>query len=203
MDKGFLLVVSGPAGVGKGTICNEVIDGNEDIFYSISYTTRKPRAGEVDGVNYNFTDEETFKEMVKENKFLEYAHVHTNYYGTPRKYIEDKINEGKIVLLEIDVQGAIQVMNSDLDVVSVFILPPSMRELKSRIVNRNTETKEDINRRMKNAYGEIENLNKYDYFIINDDLDIAIQDLQNIVDTEKKKVNRNKGIEEKYLEEEI
>ncbi len=199
MDLGFLLIVSGPAGVGKGTVCNALLDRDDDVVFSVSSTTRKPRVGELDGVNYNFIDKEDFEEKIEKGEFLEYAFVHTDYYGTSKSFVEDGIAKGKIVLLEIDVQGAIQVKDKHPEAVTIFILPPSMEELERRIVDRNTETKEQIERRMKNAYKEINLLDKYDYFVVNDDLDQAIEDINSIILAEKHKVKRKINLKEKYL----
>lgn len=202
MSEGFLLVVSGPSGSGKGTVCNKLMDRNDDVIFSVSTTTRNPREGEVDGKNYFFIDENKFEEMVEKDEFLEHAKVHNNYYGTPRKFVIDEIEQGDIVLLEIDVQGALQVKENYENVVFVFLLPPSMEELENRIVNRGTESKEDIERRLKNAYKEINHIEHYDYFLINDDLDQAVLDIESIIKAEKLKIKRNKNIKEKIMKEE-
>lgn len=199
MEEGFLLIVSGPAGVGKGTICDELIKNDDDILYSVSSTTRKPRPGEIDGEDYNFIAKDKFEAMIKSNEFLEYAHVHTDYYGTPRSLVEKGISEGKVVMLEIDVQGALQVKEKYEEAVTVFILPPSMEELERRIVDRNTETKEEIIKRMSNAYKEIALVDDYDYFIVNDNLELAISDLEAILAAEKSKVERYGKISKRYL----
>lgn len=200
--KGFLIIVSGPAGTGKGTICKEVLKRNPDIVFSVSATTRKPREGEVDGVNYHFISEDEFKEMIANNEFLEHAYVHTNYYGSPKKQVIDEIESGKIVLLEIDVQGAMQVKENYDEAIFIFLLPPSMGELRRRIVARNTETKEEIDKRMENAYKEVDQLDEYDYFVINEDLDEAISQVENIIKTERLRVKRNLSIKNIILSEE-
>lgn len=199
MSKGFLLIVSGPAGTGKGTVCKEILERNKDILYSISATTRKPRKGEVDGVNYIFTDEDKFKDMVEKGEFLEYAYVHTNYYGTPKKYVIDQVEKGEIVLLEIDVQGALQIKQNYSEAIFVFLLPPSMKELKDRIIKRGTETMEDIERRYENAFKEIELLGKYDYFVVNNQVDQAVEDIEAIIRAERLRVKRHKNIKEEIL----
>ncbi len=199
MEEGFLLIVSGPAGVGKGTICDELIKNDDDILYSVSSTTRQPRPSEIDGLDYNFIAKDKFEAMIQSDEFLEYAHVHTDYYGTPRPLVEKGISEGKVVMLEIDVQGALQVKEKYEEAVTVFILPPSMEELERRIVDRNTETKEQIDKRMSNAHKEIALVDGYDYFIVNDSLDLAISDLEAIVAAEKSKVKRYSEISKKYL----
>lgn len=199
MSKGFLLIVSGPAGTGKGTVCKEILERNKDVLYSISATTRNPREGEVDGVNYIFTEEDKFKDMVEKGEFLEHAYVHTNYYGTPKKYVMDQVEKGQIVLLEIDVQGALQIKQNYSEAIFVFLLPPSMKELKSRIIKRGTESMEDIERRYENAFKEIELLGKYDYFVVNNQVDQAVEDIEAIIRAEKLRVKRHTNIKEEIL----
>ncbi|CAK7021508.1 guanylate kinase [Tissierella sp. P1] len=199
MSKGFLLIISGPAGTGKGTVCKALLERNKDIIYSISATTRKPRVGEVEGVNYFFIDEEEFKRMEKNDEFLEHAYVHTNYYGTPKKFVMDEVNKGEIVLLEIDVQGALQIKNNYSEAVFVFLLPPTMEELKNRIVKRGTETEEDINRRFENAFKELDFVGKYDYFVVNDKIEDAVSDIETIIKAEKLRVKRHSDIKDKVI----
>ncbi len=199
MAKGFLLIISGPAGTGKGTVCKELLERNKDIIYSISATTRKPRVGEADGVNYFFIDEEKFKSMVKNDEFLEHAFVHTNYYGTPKNFVMDQVNKGEIVLLEIDVQGALQIKNNYSEAVFVFLLPPTMEELKNRIVKRGTESEEDINRRFENAFKELDFVGKYDYFVVNDKIEDAVSDIEAIIKAEKLRVKRHSDIKDKVI----
>lgn len=199
MGKGFLLVISGPAGAGKGTICNELLKRNEDMIFSISATTRNPRSGEEDGVHYHFIDKIKFEKMVDENEFLEHAYVHTDYYGTPKQFVFNEIEDNKLVLLEIDVQGAIQVKENHPEVVSIFLLPPSMEELEHRIVTRGTETKEEIRKRMENAYKEIETIDEYDYYVINDEIEEAVEKVEEIIKAERLKVKRNPEIKKEYL----
>ena len=163
MSKGFLLVISGPSGSGKGTVCKKLLERNKNLVFSVSATTRKPREGEIDGVNYFFVDDEKFDEMISNNEFLEYANVHGNKYGTPINFVTKEIEKGEIVILEIDVQGAIQIKEKYKEAVFIFLIPPSMNELKNRIVKRGTETKEDIELRLKNALNELKFVDKYDY----------------------------------------
>lgn len=199
MDLGFLLIVSGPAGVGKGTVCNALLEDDKDVVFSVSSTTRKPRVGEVDGVNYNFIDREDFEAKISRDEFLEYAFVHTDYYGTSKDFVESGIKNGKIVLLEIDVQGAIQVKEKHPEAITIFILPPSMEELERRIVDRNTETSAQIQKRMNNAYKEIDLVDKYDYYVVNDNLETAIESIEAIIKAEKHKVERKLDLKSKYL----
>lgn len=199
MAKGFLLVISGPSGCGKGTVSKELLDRNEDIVFSISATTRKKRPTEEDGINYFFLEEEDFKQKVEEDEFLEYAFVHNNYYGTPRDFAIEQIDNGEIVLLEIDVQGALQVKKNYKNVVFVFLLPPTMDELKSRIIKRATESDEDIERRFKNAFKELDFVGEYDYFVVNDKLEDAVLDIEHIIKAEKLRVKRHSGIKEKII----
>ena len=178
MKKGFLLVISGPSGVGKGTVLHDLMNTQKNLVYSVSVTTRKQRPGEIEGVSYFFKSHEEFEKMIEEDKFLEYAKVHDNYYGTPKDFVEEKINEGKIVILEIDVQGALNVKKNIDNGVYIFLAPPSLSELKNRIVNRGTETESDINLRMHNARKELSYIKDYDYLVVNDHLNSAIKFLE-------------------------
>lgn len=188
--KGLLIVVSGPSGAGKGTICKELLK-RRDIDVSVSATTREPREGEIDGENYHFLEKDEFENKIENDEFLEYAKVYDNYYGTPKKYVLEKISRGEDVLLEIDIQGALQVREKYPEGIFVFILPPSMEELKARIINRGSETKESLEKRFSSAYGEIKYLKKYDYFIINDIIEDATDTLVSIIDAEKNRVDED------------
>ena len=190
MKKGFLLVISGPSGVGKGTVLHDLMNTQKNLVYSVSVTTRKQRPGEIEGVSYFFKTHEEFEKMIEEDKFLEYAKVHDNYYGTPKEFVEEKINEGKIVILEIDVQGALNVKKNIDNGVYIFLAPPSLSELKNRIVNRGTETESDINLRMSNAKKELSYIKNYDYLVVNDHLNSAINLVNEIINTEKHRVIR-------------
>ena len=199
MSKGFLLVVSGPSGCGKGTICNRLLQRNKGFVFSVSATTRKPRNGEKEGVNYFFIDDKKFKNMVENNEFIEHAKVHNNYYGTPKSFVLNEIHKGKVVILEIDVQGALQVKEAYPEAVFIFLLPPSMSELKNRIIKRGTETAEDINTRYKNAFEELKFIEEYDYFVINDEIIEAVEKTEAIITAEKLKVKRHKNILEEII----
>ena len=199
MSKGFLLVVSGPSGCGKGTICNRLLQRNKGFVFSVSATTRKPRNGEKEGVNYFFIDDKKFKNMVENNEFIEHAKVHNNYYGTPKSFVLNEIHKGKVVILEIDVQGALQVKEAYPEAVFIFLLPPSMSELKNRIIKRGTETVEDINTRYKNAFEELKFIEEYDYFVINDEIIEAVEKTEAIITAEKLKVKRHKNILEEII----
>lgn len=190
MEEGLLIVVSGPSGCGKGTICNELLKRNNNVNISISATTRKPRVGEIDGQSYFFVSEEKFKEMIENNEFIEYAHVHSNFYGTPKKFVLDKLGKGEDVLLEIDVQGALQIKKIYPKGVYIFILPPSMDELKDRIIKRGTETESDILKRLKTAYEELNYAKEYDYLVVNDELLDAVGKVESIITAEKCKTER-------------
>ena len=190
--KGVLIVISGPSGAGKGTICKELIERHDNIYISVSATTRSPRVGEVDGVNYYFLTQDEFKEKVNQNGFIEYANVHGNYYGTPKLNVEKMLNEGKDVILEIDIQGALQVKENFEEGVFIFILPPSMEELKRRIIKRGSETEESLMTRFKNAYKEINYVSKYNYAVVNDTLDLAVSKVEAIINAERCRVDRIK-----------
>ena len=187
MRDGFLMVISGPSGVGKGTVCEALREKRDDIKYSISATTRRKRPGEVDGENYYFLSLDEFKEKVKRDEFIEHAKVHNNFYGTPRDYVEENIGKGNIVILEIDVQGALQVKKNFPGAVYIFLLPPNIEELRSRIVKRATEDEETINLRMHNAEKELSFIDKYDYAVVNDEVDDTVYKIECIIEAEKLK----------------
>ena len=202
MDGGFLLVLSGPSGSGKGTVSESLMKNNDDIIFSTSVTTRTPRPGEVNGENYFFATREEFEKMVENDELLEHAFVHTNYYGTPKKFVFDEIEKGEIVLLEIDVQGALQVKKKYKEAVFIFLIPPTMDELKSRLVKRDTETEDEIETRYRNAFKELDFVGEYDYFVINDVIDNAVKDIETIIAAEKLRVKRHKDIKKEVQAEE-
>lgn len=194
MDEGLLIVISGPSGCGKGTICKKLLERNDSLNLSISATTRKPRKGEIDRENYFFIDEDDFKKMIEDDQLLEYANVYGNYYGTPKEFVLEKLKNGKDVLLEIDIQGALKVKEVYKEGIFIFILPPSMEELKSRIINRGTETEKDIEKRFESAYNELKFVKEYDYAVINDDVSNAVEVIEFIIAAEKHRVSRQKNI---------
>ena len=172
---GLLLVVSGPSGVGKGTLVKALMDRNSKIKMSVSATTREPRPGEIEGVHYFFKTEEEFKAMVDRGEFLEYIHVFgSKYYGTPRSFVEQHLANGFDVILEIDVQGAMKVKQAFPDAVLIFITAPSMSEIKSRLIGRGTETMEQVEKRFATAFEEIKMIPEYDDVIVNDVVDVAV-----------------------------
>ena len=202
MDGGFLLVLSGPSGSGKGTVSESLMKNNDDIIFSTSVTTRTPRPGEVNGENYFFASREEFEKMVENDELLEHAFVHINYYGTPKKFVFDEIEKGEIVLLEIDVQGALQIKEKYKEAVFIFLIPPTMDELRSRLVKRDTETEDEIETRYRNAFKELDFVGEYDYFVINDVIDNAVKDIETIIAAEKLRVKRHKNIKKEVQAEE-
>lgn len=206
-DKGILLVVSGPSGAGKGTICDALRKKYPKLNYSISMTTREPRKGEKEGVSYFFRTNEQFEQLIREDAFLEYAKVYDHYYGTPKKYALDKIDNGESVLLEIDIQGAMQVKEKYPEGVFVYIVPPSLDILSQRIHNRGTDTEEVIQRRLSQITEELKLAHKYDYIIVNDVLEDAVRKASSILEAENCKLSRNEGqveiIFNQYIKKEV
>lgn len=177
-----LVVISGCSGVGKGTVINEFMKRNsQDYILSVSCTTRKPRQGETDGINYFFLTHEEFEQNIKDGKFLEHANFAGNYYGTKQKYINEKLNEGYNVILEIDTQGALQVKEKMPEAILIFIAPPSIEELEKRLRGRHTENEETIQKRLAQVKTELERSQKYDYTIINDNIERAVEEIEKIV----------------------
>lgn len=201
--KGRLLVISGPSGAGKGSISKRIVEEVEDLIYSISMTTRAPRPDEVDGTNYYFVTHEEFEQTIKENGFLEYAKVYGEFYGTPSAKVMAYLEEGKDVVLEIDIQGAMNIRKSYPKGVLIFILPPSMAELRTRITGRGSETKSDIELRLGEALKEIAYIDKYDYCVVNGDLDEAVNRVKAIIIAEHSRVEEDiYELIQEYKEEE-
>lgn len=183
-EKGILFILSGPSGVGKGTVRQRLFELETDLQYSVSATTRQKRPNEIEGKDYFFKSETEFKEMIKQDKLLEYAQYVNNYYGTPKAYVEDQLEKGNDVFLEIEVQGALQVKENFPDGVFIFLFPPSLEELKNRIMNRGTETEALVLNRLKEAKKEIDMMSAYDYVVVNDDVDIAVSKIKAIITSE-------------------
>ncbi|WP_205666531.1 guanylate kinase [Aminipila luticellarii] len=202
MDKGQLFVVSGPSGAGKGTICQKLVE-DTNIELSVSMTTRKPRPFEKDGINYYFVTEEEFKEYMNEDGLLEYAEVYGNYYGTPKEMVMQKLNEGKDVVLEIDIQGAMKIKQAYSKGIFIFILPPSMAELRKRITGRGSETEDAINMRLGETLKEVSYIDKYDYCVVNGELSEAVERVRAIVKAEHSRVSESIFQLIKMYEEEI
>ncbi|MFC0722330.1 guanylate kinase [Enterococcus faecalis] len=201
-ERGLLIVLSGPSGVGKGTVRKAIFDSEENDFqYSISMTTRKQREGEVDGVDYYFRSRKEFEAMIEAGEMLEYAEYVGNYYGTPLTYVNQTLDEGKDVFLEIEVQGAKQVKDKVPDGVFIFLTPPDLAELKSRIIGRGTDEMSVIEERMAVAREEIEMMALYDYAVVNDEVPLAVQRIKDIIASEHFRVDRVIGKYIKMLEE--
>ena len=182
--RGKLIVVSGPSGAGKSTVINKVMERRNDLCFSVSATTRKPREGEVDGVNYFFVSETVFVRMIGDDELLEHAEYNREYYGTPRDYVEEKRRAGMHVLLDIEVQGARQVRERVPEAIKIFIIPPTLQMLEQRLRGRGTEDEEQIQRRLARARGEYREADFYDYVVINDDLETAANELNSIITAE-------------------
>lgn len=197
-EQGLLVIFSGPSGSGKGTVLRSLLSGRGDITVSISATTRAPRPGERDGVDYFFRTQEDFERMIREEQLLEYARYSGNYYGTPASFIRSQRDQGRHVLLEIEVQGALQVMERCPDAVSVFLVPPSMQELEDRLRGRGTETEDAIRRRLEAAHREISQMGRYQYVVVNDQVEKAAEDLSSILRAETRRFDRMKQIREEF-----
>jgi guanylate kinase len=188
-QKGILIVISGPSGAGKGTICKALAEKNR-YWISVSATTRKPRVGEVDGINYYFLKTDDFENKIIQNDFLEYAQVYGNYYGTPKSNVLKKLECGNDVILEIDIQGALKIKETFAEGIFIFVLPPSMEELKKRITERGSETAESLMTRFTSAYKELNYISKYNYAVVNTTVESAVNKIESIIIAEKCRVDR-------------
>ena len=202
-EKGNLVVISGPSGAGKGTVINKLLEMNENLYLSISETSRSIRGQEQDGVEYYFVTKEEFRKRIQDNKYLEYAIYNSNYYGTPKDRINEMLNKGIDVILEIEIQGAVKVKELIPDALFIFIMPTSLKELKKRIIGRKTETQEKVVERFKRAYQEINEASKYNYVVVNDEVEKAAMKVNSIIHAEKCRVDRIEEIYLNNLEEEI
>ena len=191
MPKGILTVLSGFSGAGKGTAMKRLMEKYDDYALYISATTRNPREGEVDGREYFFKATEEFEKMIAQDELIEYARYVNHYYGTPRSYVEEQLENGKDVILEIEIQGALKVKEKFPDTLLVFITPPSAKELRRRLIGRGTESMEVIEQRLARAKEEAEGIDDYDCLIVNDDLESCVDELHSVIQNEKKKVARN------------
>ena len=195
--EGILIIISGPSGSGKGTVVKELIK-QECFSLSVSATTRPPRPGEINGIHYYFYDKETFEKMKEEKELLEWAEFCGNYYGTPKKYVQKQMAENKNVILEIEVQGALQIKKMYPNCILIFMIPPNAKELQKRLTERGTEDKQTINRRMNRAIEEMEFVPQYDYIVINDTVEKAANAICSIVEAESMRSSRNLDIKEQF-----
>ena len=200
-ERGILIVVSGFSGTGKGTIMKELLNRYDNYALSVSATTRNPREGEADGREYFFKTVPEFEKMIAKEELIEYARYVNNYYGTPRAYVEEKLSEGRDVILEIEIQGALKVKEKFPETVLLFVMPPSAKVLKERLIGRGTETEDVILSRMKRAGEEAEGMDRYDYLVINDELSACVEEVHQIIRSEHKKSFRNRELIEKIREE--
>lgn len=204
-QQGLLIVISAPSGAGKGTIINKMLEKNNNLWLSVSETSRPMRANDIDGITYHFCTKEEFEEKIKDDYFLEYALYANNYYGTPKKYIQEHLSKGQDVILEIEIQGAMQIKKLIPEALFIFIMPPSLNELKKRLIGRNTDTKEKILERFKIAYQEINDVTKYNYVVVNDEIDVAVDKILSIIKAERCRVDRIEDVflntEEEYMHE--
>ena len=191
-SKGILLVISGFAGTGKGTLVHELLEKYDNYALSVSATTRSPRPGEVDGVHYFFKSKEEFEEMIHENRLIEYASYVENYYGTPKEYVQQQLENGKDVILEIEIQGALKIKKQFPDTLLLFMVPPSASVLEERLRGRGTETDEVVRKRLHRAVEEAEFIEQYDYLIVNDDLETCVKETHEIIQSQHHRVDQRR-----------
>ena len=184
MKKGKTFIISGPSGVGKSTVLSALLEKRPNVYFSVSATTRDPRPGELDGIHYHFMDVDSFRKWIAMDQFLEYAEYVGNFYGTPKRFVDEAMNQGKNVILDIEVQGAIQVTSKRPDTVRIFIAPPSWAELERRLTERGTDSKDKIQKRLLRAKVEFQTAHTYDYFVINDTVENAVKELDAIMTAE-------------------
>lgn len=184
MRKGKTFIISGPSGVGKSTVLSALLTQRPNVYFSVSATTREPRPGELDGIHYHFMDVDSFRKWIAMDQFLEYAEYVGNFYGTPKRFVDEAMEQGKDVILDIEVQGAIQVTSKRPDTVRIFIAPPSWAELERRLTERGTDSQEKIQKRLLRAKVEFQTAHTYDYFVINDTVDNAVRELDAIMTAE-------------------
>ena len=199
--KGILIVVSGFSGAGKGTLMKEIMKQYDNYALSISATTRKPREGEVDGREYFFRTVDEFEKMIAQDELIEYAKYVDNYYGTPRAYVEQKLEEGKDVILEIEIQGALKVKEKFPETLLLFVTPPNVEILRNRLIGRGTESMDVIEDRMRRAIAESEGMDAYDYLVVNDDLQVCVEEMHHIIQGEHERTFRNKEFIEQIRRE--
>ena len=204
-QQGLLIVISAPSGAGKGTIINKMLEKNNNLWLSVSETSRPMRANDIDGITYHFCTKEEFEEKIKDDYYLEYALYADNYYGTPKNFIQEHLDKGQDVILEIEIQGAMQIKKLIPESLFVFIMPPSLKELKKRLVGRGTDSKEKILERFKIAYQEMNDVTKYNYVVVNDEIDVAADKILSIIKAERCRVDRIEDVflntEEEYMHE--
>ena len=200
-QKGILVVVSGFSGVGKGTLMRRLTEKYDDYALSISATTRQPREGEKDGREYFFHTKEEFEKMISEDALVEYDCYCGNYYGTPSAYVEEQRNAGRDVILEIEIQGALKIREKFPDALLLFVMPPSAKVLKERLIGRGTESSEIIEARLKRAAAEAEGVENYDYMLVNDDLEVCVEEMHSLISCQRNRVNRNLDFIQQVREE--
>lgn len=201
MSRGILSIISGFSGAGKGTIVRKLLERYDNYALSVSATTRTPREGETEGISYFFVSKDRFEEMIREDALLEYACYVDNYYGTPRAYVEEQLRGGRDVILEIEIQGAMKVKEKFPDALLIFVTPPSISILRERLIGRNTESMEVIENRLARAAEEAEGIEKYNYLLVNDDLEEAVEAAHQIIRTEHRNMNRNLAFVEQIQRE--